>query len=310
MTTRSNSTHGGAGVAAIIILACLGMLLSLIWLGNSSNVQAPAGYATYVIEKPIMGGTTFDRVLIGPSSTGLSWRLYGDRVSVTPYSYSEEFKGTEKIIAKDKLAMTVTAHIVWRVKSGVDDIRAYFEHFGGLDEAHTSDEVAHLAYENYIEQPFKTLIREEVATEDGLDVPDHVAAMSEDIAAKVKQRLANTPFEVLQVVIGNAQPPDSVLEQIATKVAKQQELARKATEQSIADADKAIQKAVGEASGEKDLAIAQNRALANTTLSASLTPALLQYLAIEGIKGADRVYVPIGESGLPIVSTIPMGGKP
>lgn len=297
---KMTSKHAGATGALIIALAIFGAFFGLIWLVNSNNVQAPAGYATYVIKRPFMGDTSFERVLVGPSSTGLGWRLYGDRVSVTPYSYSEDFHGTESIIAKDKLAMVVSAHIVWRVKSGVEDIRSYMEHFGGLDEAHSSDEIAKGAYDNYIQQPFKTLVREEIATQNGLDVPDHVAAMSEDIASKVKERLANTPFEVLQVVIGNAQPPQTVLDQIAAKVAKQQELARKVTEQAIADANKAIQQAEGQAEGEKAVAIAQQRAIANKALSDSITPQLLQYNAIANLKGAERVYIPT-ESALPIL---------
>lgn len=306
MNTTHTSNRGGAGVALISILTGFALFLGLIWLGNSHNVQAPAGYATYVIERPLMGGTSFDRVIVGPASTGLSWRLYGDSVSVTPYSYSEDFHGNESIIAKDKLAMAGSGHVVWRIKGTVEDIRTYMEHFGGLDEKHTTDETARLSYENYIQQPFKTLIREEFATQNGLDIPDHVAEMSEHITAKLRERLATTPFDIVQVVIGNAQPPQVVLDQIGAKVAKQQELARKETEQSIANADKAIQQAVGQAAGEKDLAIATQRALANAQLSASITPQLLEYLAIENIKGAERVYVPVGAGGIPLVGTLPM----
>jgi regulator of protease activity HflC (stomatin/prohibitin superfamily) len=128
--------------------------------------------------------------------------------------------------------------------------------------------------------------------------------MGAEITKKLSERLANTPFEVMQVVIGNAQPPQLVLDQIAQKVAKTQELERKATEQSIADLNKNIQKAEGEAAGEKELAIATQRALANKQISDSITPQLLQYLAIENMKSADKIYIPIGANGMPIVGTI------
>jgi regulator of protease activity HflC (stomatin/prohibitin superfamily) len=290
--------------ATLATLAVVLVILALVWNANSNNVQAPAGYATYVVERPIFGNTSFKEVILGPDSTGLSWRLYGDRVSVTPYSYSENFTGPDAVIAKDKLAMQGSAHIVFRIRSDKDSIRTYMEKFGGLDESHSADETAHLAYENYIEQPFKTLIREEFATEDGLDVPNNIGSMGADITKKLSERLASTPFEVMQVVIGNAQPPQLVLDQIAQKVAKTQELERKATEQSIADLNKNIQKAEGEAAGEKELAIATQRALANKQISDSITPQLLQYLAIENMKGADKIYIPIGSNGMPIVGTI------
>jgi regulator of protease activity HflC (stomatin/prohibitin superfamily) len=289
------------------IFAGLLLFVGLIWLANSNNVQAPAGYATYVIERPILGTTVFKGVILGPNSTGRNWRYYGDSVSVTPYSYSEEFKGSESIIAKDKLAMIGDGHIVWRIRGDNENIRTYMEKFGGLDDAHSTDETARLSYSNYIQQPFKTLIREEFATQNGLDIPNNVAAMSENITKKLQERLAATPFEILQVVIGNAQPPAVVLDQIAAKVAKTQELARKVTEQSIADANKAIEQANGEAEGERAVALAKQRKLANQALSDSITPQLIQYLAIENMKGAERIYVPTGSNGIPLVGTLPFG---
>ena len=293
-------------VASIVFVV---VILSLVWNANSNNVQAPAGYATYVVERPIFGNTSFKEVLLGPDSTGLSWRLFGDRVSVTPYSYSENFGVSEALIAKDKLAMTGNAHIVFKIRGSKDQIRVYMEDFGGLDEAHNPDAVAQLAYANYIKEPFRTLIRQEFAAYNGLDVPDNTGTMGKHIASELTDRLSKTPFEVLQVVIGNAQPPQVVLDQIALKVAKTQELARKSTEQSIADANKNIEKANGEAVGEKDLAVANKRAEANRALASSLTPELLQYNAIEAMKGSERIYVPIGPNGLPLVATIPDAAK-
>jgi len=93
-------------------------------------------------------------------------------------------------------------------------------------------------------------------------------------------------------------------------VAKTQELERKATEQSIAEATKNIQKATGEAQGELEFAIAQKKAAANQALNASLTPMLLQYLAITAMQGADRIYVPIGANGIPLVANLNLEGAP
>ena len=287
-------------IPVLIIAAVVAVFVS----NNYHNVQAPAGYAAYVVERPILGSTSFQRVIFGPGSTGLMWRAYGDLVSITPYSYSELFETSSSLIAKDKLPIIGGAHIVWRVRSTADQIQLYMEKFGGLDTAHTSDETARESYKNYIQEPFKTLVREEFAKYDGLAVSEHLADMGQSIQQALTDKLKGTPFEVLQVVVGNAQPPAAVLEKIALKVAAVQELERKGTELEIANRSKEIEKANGEASGDRDLAIAEKRAEANAKLNASLTPMLLQYLAIENLKSAQRVYLPIGPAGLPIVNTV------
>ena len=289
---------------AVLPLLIIAIIAAIVISSNYHNVQAPAGYATYVVERPIVGSTSFQEVIFGPSSTGLRWRAFGDLVSVTPYSYPENFEGSSTLIAKDKLPIIGGAHIVWRLRSTPDQIRLYMEKFGGLDEAHTPDATAKFSYENYIKEPFRTLVREEFAKYDGLAVSEHLAQMGLSIQQELTTRLVQTPFEVLQVVVGNAQPPAQVLEKIAMKVAAAQELERKSIELDIANKSREIEKANGQASGDRELAIAEKRAEANLKLSASLTPMLLQYQAIENLKSAQRVYLPLGANGLPIVNTV------
>ena len=289
-----------AAIPLLIIAAIVAVFVST----NYHNVQAPAGYAAYVVERPIIGSTSFQEVIFGPGSTGLRWRAYGDLLSVTPYSYPELFEGSSTLIARDKLPIIGGAHIVWRLRSAPDQIRLYMERFGGLDEAHSPDVTAKESYQNYIKEPFRTLVREEFAKYDGLAVSEHLAEMGLSIQRELTTRLVQTPFEVLQVVVGNAQPPLQVLEKIALKVAAVQELERKATELEIANRSKEIEKANGEATGDRELALAEKRAEANTKLAASLTPMLLQYQAIENLKTAQKVYLPLGPNGLPIVNTV------
>jgi len=296
--------------AAALLLVVFVVLIGLLFIpANYTNVQAPAGYAAYIVERPLVGQTSFAGVITGPSSTGLSWRKYGNLVSITPYSYSEDFSNVSALIARDKLPISGNAHIVFRIRSAPDQIRTYMERYGGLDESHTADFIAQESYSNYVKEPFRTLVREEFARYDGLAVPEHFADMGNHIAAELTEKLRDTPFEVIQVVIGNAQPPAVVLEQIALKVAKTQELERKNTEQQIAAANLAIEEANGRAAGAKELAIAEAKAQANLTLSKSLTPELLQYEAIQMMKGAERIYVPVGTNGLPLVGQVPVGSK-
>ena len=125
--------------AATIPILVIAIIAFLFIPSNFHNVQAPAGYATYVVERPIAGSTTFKGVLFGPSSTGLQWRVYGDLVSITPYSYPELFEGSSALIAKDKLPIIGSTHIVWRLRATPEQIRVYMEKFGGLDESHSPD---------------------------------------------------------------------------------------------------------------------------------------------------------------------------
>lgn len=292
-------------IAAVVFFIAAAVIAVMVSSANFHNVQAPAGYAAYVVERPIVGSTSFQRVIFGPSSTGLSWRVYGDLVSVTPYSYSEDFVGPSTLIAKDKLPLIGGAHIVWRLRSTPDQIRLYMEKFGGLDEEHTPDMTAKESYQNYIKEPFRTLVREEFAKYPGLAVPDHLAEMGVSIQQQLTERLTATPFEILQVVVGNAQPPAAVLEKIALKVAAAQELERKTTELEIANRTRDIERANGEAAGDRELALAEKRAEANQRLAQSLTPMLLQYYAIENLKSAEKVYLPIGTNGLPLMLPLP-----
>jgi hypothetical protein len=181
------------------------------------------------------------------------WRAFGDVVSITPYSYSELFENTGVLIAKDKLPIIGGAHIVWQLRREADQVKNYMEKYGGLDVAHSPDEIARESYENYIKEPFRTLVREEFAKYEGLAVPDHLADMGQSIQDELTARLKDTPFQVIQVVVGNAQPPAQVLEKIALKVAAVQELERKATELEIANRSKEIEKANGDAAGEHEL---------------------------------------------------------
>ena len=286
---------------AFLPLFFLAVIVAVVVDVNYHNVQAPAGYAAYVIERPILGSTSFQRVIFGPSSTGLTWRTYGDLVSITPYSYSELFETSSTLIAKDKLPIIGGAHIVWRIRATPEQVRLYMEKFGGLDVAHSPDAIAKESYQNYIKEPFRTLVREEFAKYDGLAVPDHLADMGRSIQKELTDKLTATTFEVLQVVVGNAQPPAAVLEKIAMKVAAAQELERKSIELDIANKSRDIEKANGQATGDRELALAEKRAEANAKLSASLTPMLLQYQAIENLKTAQKVYLPLGTNGLPLV---------
>lgn len=277
----------------VLVLIALG-LAGVVYLSNSQNVRSPAGYASYVYSKPIFGRSVFKAVLIGPASTGLRWRLSGQNVSITPYTYSEKFEGNTAILAQDKLPLASQAHIVWRLKPDEVSVKRFMEEFGGWEVSSAPDEIAKQAYTQFIQEPFRTVTRSVVAKYAGLSVNESLPEISTAISDIMKDMLAKTPFEILSVVMGNAAPPQQVIDAIATKVALNQTLEQKAIEEQIATKNIEIERKNGEAAGAKLAAEAVERAKAIRAISAVLTPAYIQYLGVENIRGADRVYVPLG----------------
>jgi len=284
----------------VLLLMALGVA-GVVFLSNSQNVRATAGYASYVYSKPIFGRSVFKSVLIGPASTGLRWRLSGQSVSITPYTYSEKFDGNTAILAQDKLPLNSQAHIVWRLKPDEASVKKFMEEFGGWEVSSNPDEIAKQAYSQFIQEPFRTVTRSVVAKYDGLSVNEYLPEISTAISDIMREMLSKTPFEVLSVVMGNASPPQQVIDAIATKVALNQTLEQKAIEAQIAEKMIEIERKNGEASGAKSAAEAVERAKAISSISAVLTPAYIQYLGMENIRGAERVYVPLGGSSPQLV---------
>jgi hypothetical protein len=110
----------------------------------------------------------------------------------------------------------------------------------------------------------------------------------------VKALLEKTPFEVMSVVMGNSSPPQAVIVAISAKVALNQTLEMKAVEEQIAEKNIAIERKNGEAAGARFAAQAKEQAKAISELTAVLEPLYIEFLQAENIKGAERVYLPIG----------------
>ena len=275
-------TFVGISAAALLMFA----------IPNVSNVRVTAGYASYVYSKPLFGKSVFRTVIFGPASTGLSWRLDGQRVSITPYTYSEKFEADTAILAKDKLPLSSQAHIVWRLKPDSSSVQRFLQEFGGWETSIDPDKIAKESYDQFIREPFRTITRSVVAQYNGLDVNESLPLISKEIEKQVKELLSSAPFEVMSVVMGNSSPPQSVIVAISAKVALNQTLEMKAVEEQIAEKNIAIERKNGEAAGARAAAQAIEQAKAITTISAVLDPLYIEYLNTENIKGAERVYVP------------------
>ena len=279
----------------LFVLLAFGTVAVLMFaLPNLSNVRVSAGYASYVYSKPIVGRSTFKQVIFGPASTGLSWRLDGQRVSTTPFTYSEKFESDNAILGKDKLPLSSQAHIVWRLKPDINSVQRFMEEFGGWESSADPDKIAKESYDQFIREPFRTITRSVVAQYNGLDVNESLPMISREIESQVRSLLERTPFEVMSVVMGNSSPPQAVIFAISAKVALNQTLEMKAVEEQIAEKNIAIERKNGEAAGARFAAQSKEQAKAITELTAVLEPLYIEFLQAENIKGADRVYLPIG----------------
>ena len=98
-------------VCVFLVLPCAGM----IWLLGSRNPYTPAGYVGYLTRGAVFGKSIFYGTQRGPTSAGRSWLLDVTNVSVTPYTYTEDFTGEDAVLSKDNLKIAFRVHTVWRV---------------------------------------------------------------------------------------------------------------------------------------------------------------------------------------------------
>lgn len=146
----------------IIALALAALVIGLLLSGNLfrlfRNPATPAGYVGYITRGAIVGQTAFVGLQTGPTSTGLGWLLDVTNVSVTPYTYSEEFAGESAVLSADSLKIAFRVHIVWRIRP--EGVRDFIEHYSALHPGDTSDQIVKTAYDNFIREPLRTYARD------------------------------------------------------------------------------------------------------------------------------------------------------
>ena len=255
-------------IAALLAVAC-------------SNPYTPPGYEGYVYEQPRFFGTGGPQgTVIGPGNFGISiLRNQVVNIDIRPQTYTEAFK----ILARDDLNVAFQVHAVLAIEPGnVGDVVV---RFGANDW-----------YERVVKEPFRTLVRRSVQTHDSREIKALRAEIANDVRNGLVEYLANTPFQVQSLVVGNIDYPAVVANAVEKKLASLQVLEEKATQKEIAMRDAEIR--VEEAKG-----IAEAQRIINKTL----TPYYLQHEAIGAqLKMSDSpnhttVYIPVGANGLPLV---------
>jgi regulator of protease activity HflC (stomatin/prohibitin superfamily) len=275
---------------------------AVLWLLGSRNPYTPAGYVGYLTKGAVFGQARFYGVQRGPISAGRGWLLEVANVSVTPYTYTEEFVGDQAVLSRDNLKISFAVHTVWRL----DDAKVplFMERYSTTVSAgklqKEPDAVVKEAYANYIQEPLRTFARDEVQRRNGLEVKDALIPIGDAVLARIRQYAASSPFIITSVVVGNVQYPPEVADAVSRKLAATQELQRKDTEIEIEQKERV-----------KREVQAQGIANAMQIIRGQLSPMYIQHEAIESQKNMVNspnhtvVYIPVGPMGVPLTGTFP-----
>jgi hypothetical protein len=198
--------YGAAGALFLIIVS------SVVWLMGARNPYTPAGYVGYMTQGAFFGQSKFYGVQRGPISAGRRWLLDITDISVTPYTYTEEFVGDSAVMSRDNLKIGFRVHTVWRVHA--DRVPLFMERFSTTvdrDSIHKDpDAVVKVAYAHYVKEPLRTFALDEVQRRNGLEVKDALIAIGEAVLTRIRSYADGSPFVIDSVVVGNVQYPEEV----------------------------------------------------------------------------------------------------
>ena len=285
-------------VGVSLVALCAGM----IWLLGSRNPYTPAGYIGYLTRGAVFGKSIYYGTQRGPTSAGRSWLLDVTNVSVTPYTYTEDFTGEDAVLSKDNLKIAFRVHTVWRVDES--RVPLFMERFSTTmsERGHEKepDAIVKVAYSNFIREPLRTFARDEVQQRNGLEVKDALIVIGDNVLTRIRTYAGDSPFTITSVVVGNVQYPAEVADAVSRKLAATQELQRKDTEIEIERKERT-----------KREVQAQGIANAMQIIRGQLSGMYIQHEAIEAQKAMVNspnhtvVYIPVGPMGVPITGTFP-----
>ena len=265
------------------ILVVIVPFLSVLAMTACTNPHTPAGSEGYIFENPrLFGEGGFQGVVEGPGNFGVSiLRNQAINIDVRPTTFSEPFQ----ILAQDDLNVAFQIHAVLRVQPGSVQ---------SVVEAYSADQW----YDRYVKEPFRSFARQAIQAYASHELKAQRPAISEQIQVNLTAYLEGSPFEIINLSIGNIDYPDVVAQAVEKKLAALQLLQQKETQKEIAQKDAEIR--IEEAKG-----IAQAQEIINATL----TENYLQHEAINAQRAMANspnhttVYIPVGSNGIPVVHT-------
>jgi regulator of protease activity HflC (stomatin/prohibitin superfamily) len=288
------------GVLPIVAVVAGAIAFAVVWSLGSANPFTPAGYVGYLTKGAVMGRSHFYGIQRGPTSPGRTWLVEVTNVSVTPYTYTEDFSRDDAVLSRDNLKIAFQVHTVWHV----DDSRVplFMDRFSTTVGRSTlekePDAIVKVAYGNFVREPLRTYARDEVQRRNGLEVKDALIAIGDAVLARIQRYAADSPFVVSSVVVGNVQYPEEVATAVSRKLAATQELQRKDTEIEIERKERT-----------KREVQAQGIANAMQIIRGQLSGMYIQHEAIEAQKlmvnspNHTVVYIPSGTMGVPLTGT-------
>jgi len=299
-TGLSSRPRGSLALVALSFALLLGA--GIVWLIGARNPYTPAGYVGYLTRGAVFGKSSFYGVQRGPTSTGRSWLLDVTNVSITPYTYTEDFTGEDAVLSKDNLKIAFRVHTVWRVDESRVPLfmERYSTTVAGGGHEKEPDAIVKVAYGNFIREPLRTFARDEVQQRNGLEVKDALIPIGDAVLARIRGYAGDSPFTITSVVVGNVQYPAEVADAVSRKLAATQELQRKDTEIEIERKERT-----------KREVQAQGIANAMQIIRGQLSGMYIQHEAIEAQKAMVNspnhtvVYIPVGPMGVPITGTFP-----
>ena len=137
----------------------------------------------------MFGQSRFYGTQRGPTSPGRTWLLDVTNVSVTPYTYTEDFTKDDAVLSRDNLKISFRVHTVWRV----DDtkIPLFMERYSTTVAAHEQerepDAIVKVAYANFVREPLKTYARDEVQRRNGLDVKEALIPIGDAVLERIRR---------------------------------------------------------------------------------------------------------------------------
>ncbi len=285
-----------AAAAALVVL----LATPLVWLLGSSNPFTPAGYVGYLTRGAVFGQSRFHGVQRGPTSPGRTWLLEVTNVSVTPYTFHEQFTADEAVLSRDNLKIGFSVHTVWRLDD--QQVPLFMERYSTTvsddNVQKDPDAIVKTAYLNFVREPLRTFARDEVQRRNGLEVKDALVPIGDAVLTRIQQYAGGSPFLVSSVVVGNVQYPEEVATAVSRKLAATQELQRKDTEIDIERKERT-----------KREVQAQGIANAMQIIRGQLNALYIQHEAIEAQKlmvnspNHTVVYIPAGAMGVPLTGT-------
>jgi regulator of protease activity HflC (stomatin/prohibitin superfamily) len=283
-----------------VFFLMLGAIALVGWSLGSSNPFTPAGYVGYLTKGAVMGHSRFYGIQRGPTSPGRTWLLDVTNVSITPYTYTDDFSHDDAVLSRDNLKVAFQIHTVWHVDE--TKVPLFMDRFSttvGREALEKSpDAIVTTAYGNFIREPLRTFARDEVQRRNGLEVKDALIAIGDGVLARIQRYAAGSPFLINSVVVGNVQYPEEVASAVSRKLAATQELQRKDTEIEIERKERT-----------KREVQAQGIANAMEIIRGQLSAMYIQHEAIEAQKlmvnspNHTVVYIPAGPMGVPLTGT-------